>query len=290
MPPRLDIELLEAFVSVVETGSFTHASEKLHRTQPAVSMQLKRLEDRVGQKLIERHARKLELTGSGQALFSYAKNIVDMSAEAFQKVAAPELTGVVRIGIPEWFATDKLQEVICLFSRLNPQVKLEICVGYSSMLREKIKLGHLDIALAIRDPDRDPPTKIWREPLYWAIGREFDIDALDPVRLILFIPPCPFRAAGEAALNAIGREWKETLSTTSVAAVRVALKSGLGVSILPAGAVTSDLRVLHSEDGFPDLPPTELTIYRSKGRQNRTVNALRKHLVDHVGAAILNND
>lgn len=285
MAARLNIELLEAFVEVVKTGSFTRAGEILHRTQPCVSMQVRRLEENVGNPLIKRDSKSITLTGRGEALYEYASNIVTLSKEAYQRVSSPELTGIARIGIPEWYAKNEFQTILCRFARAHPQVKLEMHVGDSAMLHDLLDTGMLDIALAIRNPDKPDRPRIWQEPLYWATGKDFPIT--DPVPLVLFSVPCPYRKLAETALDDQGRTWSEVFTSTSVAAVRVALESGLGISILPAGAITPSLRILRVEDGFVDLPPTELSIYTRDKKMPRTIRFLDKYLSEHVRAAIL---
>lgn len=287
MVGRLDIELLEAFVAIAETGSFTRASEKLHRTQPSVSMQIKRLEDRAGKPLMRRINRQIEFTADGEALLSYARRIVDLSGEARRCLVMPDLQGVVRIGIPEWFATDELQVVLCQFSRTHPLVKLEMHVGDSAHLRSMLETGDLDLALAIRDNDIDPPSRVWREPLYWATSRQYELEKT--VSLALFAPPCPYRTIAADALDSIDRKWRESFTSNSVAAVRVALLSGLGVTILPAGAVSPGLRILRPDEGFPDLPPTELSVYVADENPSRIVTFISDYLSEHVGQAILKN-
>ncbi len=287
MVGRLDIELLEAFVAIADTGSFTRASEQLHRTQPSVSMQIKRLEDRVGKALMRRINRQIEFTADGEALLSYARRIVDLSSEARRSLVMPHLQGAVRVGIPEWFATDELQVVLCQFGRTHPLVKLEMHVGDSAHLRTMLDTGELDLALAIRSGEQDQPARVWCEPLYWTASKDYEQEKT--VSLALFVPPCPYRTIAAEALDGIGRKWRESFTSTSVAAVRVALLSGLGVSVLPAGAVSPGLRVLRPEEGFPDLPPTELSVYVADESPSRTISFLAKYLSDHVGQAILKN-
>ena len=107
--------------------------------------------------------------------------------------------------------------------------------------------------------------------------------------MALFFPPCPYRALASRTMEEAGREWREVFTSMSVAAVRVALQSGLGVSVLPAGAITKGLRVLGEHEGFPDLPPTELALYTRGAQLSRTVKTLHDYVAEHVGDAILNN-
>tara|TARA_B100001964_G_scaffold44176_1_gene49188 strand:- start:162 stop:1163 length:1002 start_codon:yes stop_codon:yes gene_type:complete len=286
---RLDIDLLETFVAIAEAGSFTHAGERLNRTQPTISMQLKRLEERIGNSLFKRSGRRIELTSDGEALLAYAYRIINLSDEAKQNVSNPGLEGLIKVGLPEWFATDQLQGLLCRFVRAHPSVKLQMHVTDSATLRPMLERGDLDIALAILDKEADPPPRVWREPLYWVCGDEFTNISAASVALALFVSPCPFREHAAEALESIGRNWEEVFTSTSVAAIRVALLSGIGVSVFPSGAVTAGMRVLTPNEGFPDLPPTELSIYTAEKDPIEPIASFARYLTDFVGKALIRN-
>ncbi len=283
---RLDIDLLATLVAIAETGGFTRAAERLNRTQPAVSMQMRRLEERVGKPLFLRQSRSVQLTVEGEALLAYAKRIVELTEEARHHLSIPQLSGVARVGIPEWYATDHLQAMLCRFARAHPDVRLEVFVSASHELRDRLERNELDIALAICDFFENTPTTVWREPLYW-VAADGHIDGdINPVPLALFHAPCPYRDTAMRVLTQIGRHWTETFTSTSVASVRAALLSGLGVSIFPAGAVKAGLRILSPENGFPELPPTRLSIYRARPQIPEAADYLAKYLTDYVSAAL----
>jgi len=284
---RFDIELLEAYVAIADTGSFTRASELLHRTQPSVSMQIKRLEHRVGKTLVKRKQPNILFTEDGQTMLNYARRIVDLVEEARQHMSVPELSGVVRVGLPEWFAKDRLQTMLCRFAMAHPSIKLEMHVGDSAMLYEKLNNDQLDVGLMIRNP-ADQPTRIWEEPLYWVAAKDYEIENVVP--LCLFVKPCPYRQLAVSSLTAAGREFKESFVSTSVAAVCASLNSGMGVSILPAGAIAPGLRILQESDGFSDLPPMELAVYSSNADQSLAIKHLTDYLTEHVADAIMQNN
>jgi len=284
---RFDIELLEAYVAIADTGSFTRASELLHRTQPSVSMQIKRLEHRVGKTLVKRKQPNIVFTEDGQTMLEYARRIVDLVEEARQHLSVPELSGVVRVGLPEWFAKDRLQSMLCRFAKAHPSIKLEMHVGDSAMLHEKLDNDQLDLGLMIRNPG-DQPGRIWKESLYWVAAKDYE--NIDPVPLSLFVPPCPYRQLATTSLSTAGRDFKEVFVSTSVAAVCASLVTGMGVSILPAGAIAPGLRILTEDDGFADLPPMELAVYTSNEDTSLAVKHLSQYLSEHVADAILQND
>ena len=285
---RLDIEKLEAFVTVAQVRSFTKAAEKLHRTQPSVSMQIRRLEDNIGHVLLDRTSQTVSLTPAGMRLLPGAQRLLEIHDHTRTVFQLSLLKGKVRAGIPEWYATEQLQTLLVDFAKTHPGIKIEMTVGDSAMLRRRISEGSIDIALAIRDPDGPPTPRIWQEALYWvsSLGHV----GTDTVPLVLFDEPCPYRHIADTYLTACGRRWTEVMTSNSVAAVRVAVQSGLGVSILPAGAVNQHLSILREKDGFPDIPPTDLAIYLAENTESDATDAvevLRQFLSDHVAQRLM---
>lgn len=258
---RLDLELLTAFVAIVECGSFTRAAEQLNRTQSGVSMQIKRLEERVGRQLLHRHSRDLALTEDGRTLFNYARRIVDLEEEARARLSGPPLSGEVRIGLPEWFADKRLQRLLAQFTRAHPNIHLTVRTDASSNLRAATRSGELDLALAIFEPGKPNSEVLYREPLSWVVGEEFVLDVNECMPLALFEPPCPYREIATERLEAAGWQWREVLTSASVASVQTAVETGLGISVIPRSAITARMRVLGPDDGFAELPDTELGIH-----------------------------
>lgn len=248
-------------------------------------MQLRRLEERVGKPLIRRGRRSLGLTSYGEELLPYAKRIVELCEEARQRMATPRLSGSTRVGIPEWFATSRMQAMLCRFSRLHPSVRLDLEVGASVKLREMLREDRLDLALGICDLFDGYGEQTWREPLYWVAATDF-VDHDETLPLALFHEPCPYRKLAIETLDEHGRPWREAFTSTSVEAVRVALYSGLGASIFPAGAFEKGLRFLRPDEGFPELPPTELSIYKRRGTLPEPAHYLLDYLADYVTEAL----
>ncbi len=281
---RFNIELLEAFVAVAEMGNVTLAGARLNRTQPCVSTQLRRLEDRVGKPLIERAARSMELTAAGRILYQHATDILKSHEEARLRLSAPELTGTVHVGLPEWSTTGQLQSIFCNFVRIHPNVKLEMTVADSATLHDKLSRNELNLAIALVCPAKPEPAGVVEEQLHWAAGDAFAPS--DPVPLILFPEPCPFRDISFRALAGAGRQWYERITTTSVAAAQVAVNSGAGVCCLPSGAIVDGFRILKEQDGFPALPATKLAVYTPAKAQSPIVDYLEAHLSELLQNAI----
>lgn len=281
---RFNIELLEAFVAVAEAGNVTRAGTLLNRTQPCVSTQLRRLEERVGKPLIERNARTMDLTPAGRILYQHATEILKSHEEARLRLSAPELTGKVNVGLPEWFATGQLQSVFCNFVRIHPNVRLQLTVADSATLHEMLSNDEINLAIALVSAAKPIPNEIVEEQMHWAVNESFQVNG--PVPLIMFPEPCPFRKPTFDALARAGFEWQERITTTSVAAAQNAVMSGVGVCPLPSGALVEGFKTLKPQDGFPELPATQLSIYTPSITQSPIVEYLEEHLSNFLRNSI----
>ena len=169
MPTRLDPNLLRTFVAVAEAGSLSRAGERLRLAQPTVSLQIKRLEDVLGCRLLERTPRSLRLTSEGETLLGYGRRILALCEEALATLAEPAVTGLVRLGTPEDFATTHLPTVLAAFRRSHPNVALEVTTDLTLNLIERFRAGEFDVVLIKREPlGPSEGVRVWREALVWA--------------------------------------------------------------------------------------------------------------------------
>src|SRR5580765_7963587 len=144
---NLDIDLLRSFAAVADTGSFTAAGEVVARTQSAVSIQIKRLEESVGRRVFERTSRSLALTPAGEVLLDYARRILALNDESVRRITEPPVAGELRLGITEYFVPNELPAILARFAAIHPEVRLEVRMGSSRDLREALSQGKLDVAI-----------------------------------------------------------------------------------------------------------------------------------------------
>src|SRR6516164_5612263 len=147
MSALIDVEQLRTFVAIVETGSFTQAGEVVHKTQSAVSMQIKKLEERLDHPIFVRDGRGSKLTEHGERLLDYARRIVKLNVEALAAFSDAELFGRVRLGVPDDYADRYLPEIMARFSRAYPGVELSVICEPSVELFERIAANELDLAI-----------------------------------------------------------------------------------------------------------------------------------------------
>src|SRR6267378_807712 len=175
----LDLELLRSFVSVVDSGGFTRAGERVHRTQSTVSQQIKRLEDDLGQPLLNRTAKDVTPTEAGERLLSYARRLLSLAEEARDVLAGPSKEGAVRLGIPEDFAAYRLTKLLASFSRSRPGLRLDVRVDQSTYLRRDLERGELDLALFKRSAGEKGGIAVWPERVHWVTSKTHPIGAVD---------------------------------------------------------------------------------------------------------------
>jgi DNA-binding transcriptional LysR family regulator len=257
----LDIELLRSFVSVVDAGGFTRAGERVHRTQSTVSQQIKRLEESVGRPLLERNGKQAKLTDEGERLLSYARRILMLEAEARDVVSRPVNDGVLRLGIPEDFAATRLTELVENLSRVRPNLRLNVRSGLSVLLGGLLERGELDVALIKRDIGTPGGIMAWPEELHWVTSRKHRIDLdTDPVPLVVGEQGCLYRNRMVHALETAGRPWRIAFWSPNLSGIHAALSAGLGLSLLPEGAVLPEQMIVEPARGFPTITNTETAL------------------------------
>jgi len=257
----LDLDLLRSFISVVDTGGFTRAGERVHRTQSTVSQQIRRLEETLGYPLLHRNGKQATPTEQGERLLSYSRRILALEQEAREVVARPEGEGVVRLGVPEDFAAYRLTELLSDFVRSRPGLRLDVRCGVSVQSRRALERGELDLALFKRDAGESGGIAAWPERLHWVASRRHPIDfRRDPLPLVMSEPGCLYRHRMIHATEAAGRAWHIAYTSPNITGIQAAVSVGLGVSILPEVAILPEHRVLKKSDGFPAITNTEIAL------------------------------
>jgi DNA-binding transcriptional LysR family regulator len=257
----LDLDLLRSFVSVVDSGGFTRAGERVHRTQSTISQQIRRLEEILGRPLLYRNGRQATPTEEGERLLSYARRILALEQEAREAVTLPEGEGAVRLGLPEDFAAYRLTELLSDFVRSRPGLRLDVRCGLSLEMRHALERGELDLALIKRNAGGVGAIAAWPEQLHWVASKQHPIDFdRDPLPLIMFKQGCLYRERMIHAAETAGRSWHVAYTSPNLAGIQAAVSVGLGVSILPEVAILGDHLVLGSKDGFPPITHTEVAL------------------------------
>jgi len=286
MSSLFDVELLRTFLTIADTGSFTRAADEVHRTQSAVSMQMKKLEDQIGKSLFERGARSVRLTPDGLRLLDYAQRIVSLSEEAVAVFAEPDLQGVVMLGVPDDYADRLLPRILSAFARSHPMVELVVRCEGSTSLGQRIENGEIDLAIVTHCD----VLKVYgggevirREALNFVGAQEHATHLADPLPLAVGPQTCSWRRAAQAALDSVGRNYRVAYTSSAAAPLISAVLAGLAITILPESAIRPEMRILTERDGFPALPPCDIGFLRAKHAKSAIHDALAHHIVTRIG-------
>ncbi len=261
---ELESRLLRSFLAIVESGSLTAAARRIGRTQSAVSQQLRKLEEILGRPLFRRERQRLRLTAEGRALVGYARRILALQEEACAHLIGTGLRGRLRFGTPDLYAAYLLPRVLARFAAAYPAVEIELHCARSAELLAARECGELDLVLVTAQPELAGGSFVRREPLVWVAAPEARFDSKKPLPLALLPPGAVYASQALASLEAQGRTYRIACTSDSIAGLRAAVLAGLAVSVLPACAVTADLRSLGAEEGLPAPDPVTLRLYHGR--------------------------
>jgi DNA-binding transcriptional LysR family regulator len=282
MTALLDVDQLRTFIAIAETGSFTRAAEVVNKTQSAVSMQMKRLEERLERAIFTRDGRASKLTEDGQRLLDYARRIVKLNVETLAAFSDEELSGRVRLGVPDDYADRYLPEIMARFSRVYPGVELTVICEPSVDLLERIDANQIDLAIVTNCESKRASETFRRERLLWVTSNRHPTHTEQPVPLALGRPSCSWRRAAIEKMEAVGRPFRVLYSSSNAGAVAAAVLSGLAVSVLAESGLRPGMRVLTAADGFPELPACHVGLVRTAHESSALADALAEHIVSSL--------
>ena len=275
MTPNLEIDLLRSFAAVADTGSFTAAADLVARTQPAVSMQIKRLEELIGRRVFERNRRAPELTSDGQLLLDYARRMLALNDESLRRIARPPLTGRVRLGVTDYFVPNEVPRLLARFAAVHPGVQLDVRMGLTRDLRTELDAGRLDAAIVRFAPGKTPDAKpIWQESQHWVAADGWEAPKAGPMPLVVLPPGCVLREFAIETFKRQQRGWRLAYTGSSMASVQAAVLAGLGMSIVSHSSVLPGMRVLPRGKAWPHPGALEFGVVSGRGAPTEIVEAL----------------
>lgn len=277
MTTTFDIDALRAVIIGIDQGTFARAATELGRSQSAISMQLKKLEQQSGAPLFVRKGRGLVPTEAGESLAEYARQIVALNDQAAKSVGASFSPESIRMGLPQDYFDDVMPRTLREFSKTHSHIHVGVRAGNNHRISEQIDSGQLDCAIAFFPQRSSKRGELLRElPLSWVAHKDMkppDENAAIP--LVLFNHPCLFRQAAIAALDKAEERWRAALTTPSLAAVWSALRTQFGVGVRIKHALPQDIVTVNRWKRLPKLPPVELRLLQSK-----TASPLARELAD----------
>ena len=248
----LDPYLLRAFVSVADLGTVSGAAAGLHRTQAAVSLQIRRLEELLGTPLFERSTKGLTLNANGLLLLPFAREILAMNDEVKQRISGQSVEGRVKLGMVEDFAATRIVNLLKAFRDRNPRVQIDMLVMSNRQLADLYEQGKLDVLICDASIVTRRPVLLWHEQLLWAVRADISVNSDEPLPLIMFESSCPWRERMVEALSQRSLRWNIACEASTLVAMAAAVQVGIGIGPMMAATIPPGCRSL---DRAPDLPP-----------------------------------
>ncbi|WP_439273518.1 LysR substrate-binding domain-containing protein [Pseudochrobactrum sp. HB0163] len=265
MQTLLDLDQLRTFLLIAETGSFTKTADTVLRTQSAISMQIRRLEERIGKPLFTRDGRTLRLTPHGEKLLTYARRLLELNNETVASFRTEKLQATVRIGLPDAYLEHMIYEALRPIFCNYPAIEIILQCETTDTLIDHIRRGALDLALITQQTGQRRSEVLNTSRLVWVTSATHSPHEREILPLAMNRANCIWRKALTDTLSMIQREYRIILSTSSARSILMAVRSGCAVSIMPENMAEPDLRILTEKDGFPKLPVCALSLIRSQG-------------------------
>jgi DNA-binding transcriptional LysR family regulator len=277
----LDPELLRAFQLIAEGLSFTQAADQLGRTQSAVSMQIKRLEEILGQSVLSRgKGGGITLTPHGRYLLGPARQILALNDEVMTTFRTPTISGTVRLGTPDDYALSHIPAVLRRFAETHPAVQVDVLCSSSTDLVERLKAGELDLTLVSdgNQPRNWPSVPLWRGPLMWITSTRYAPHRQDPLPLALAHDECGWRATAQAALDKAGIRYRIAYLSGTQIGTHAPVVAGLAVTVSALTVLPDGVRAMRPDEGLPKLSEFGIVMLKGRNPAQPVTDALAAHI------------
>jgi DNA-binding transcriptional LysR family regulator len=279
----LDLDQLQSFCAIADCGSFTEAARRVHKTQSAVSMQIKRLEERLGQELFLRDGRSVVLTSEGEALYSRARRMLRLNAEIVDMFSDEDLAGSIRFGVPDDYAVRLLPVILSSFQRTHPRIAVDVACMASEELLEGMKSGRYDLIVFTQGTHQKFGELFRTEKMFWVGSHGGAALASDPLPLACGSQGCIWRNDAVELLNGAGRDYRIAYTSSNATAISSAVLADLAIGFLPESALQPGMRVISEDKGLPRLKDAQIAILRASHAYGGIYDALATHIVATMG-------
>ena len=274
MNAQLDSDLLRTFVAIAETGNFTKAAEQVSRTQSAVSMQMKRLEEIVGDALFERGSRGVWLTRKGSDLLGNARRIVSLLDETAAQIGAPPLQGPVRIGIPEEYGFSVLSRALGAFAKRHPKVEITARYASSSEQMAALRADQLDLAIVFEWQDVSDGDVLMTDPTVWVTSLLHHSHEETPLPIALYTNSGWCRDFAIRSLDQRDIAYRVAYSSDTNGGLKLAVASGLAVAPISRSNIPADCRELIAADGFGEIDASRVVLHRNPKSASEAIDGM----------------
>lgn len=282
MAQILDMDNLSTFLAIAESGSFTAASREVFKTQSAVSMQMKRLEETIGKKLFYKEGRINRLTRDGDILLNFARRIIRLNNEALLTITQPEISGLVRLGIGDDYAERYLPEILARFSYSNPNVEVAIVCDDSEYVAKQLKKGDLDLAIGTGSLFRENGELLKRERLVWATSSTHSAQLQDVLPLAICGDDCCWSNQAIRTLKQMGRPYRVAYQARNHAVIASTVIAGLAVTAIAESGLRPGMRTLGPDEGFAELGTSDILLLKPMTPLSSAAEILSQHICDSL--------
>lgn len=288
---NLPLDVLRTFVTVVEEGGYSSAGGILGRSQPAISLQIKRLQDILGVVLIRKTGRGFALTDEGQMLLSYAHSMLHLNDEVIGRLTRAPISGMVRLGVPNEYADSFLPEILGKFAQNYPEVAIEVGCELSTHLVTKLQQGDYDVVFGLH---LDVPgskrggrghtanAQGWSESLVWVGSPQHFVFQRQPLPLIVAPKGCVYRQRVIETLEQLGWPWRIVYTSPSFGGIKAGVLAGLGVTVLAKSTVPEGLIILGKNEGMPQLQNIQVHLHYDRAQASEAVHTLVNYMAERL--------
>ena len=278
---EFQIDYLRTFIALAETKGFTKTGVQVNKSQSAVSMQIKRLEDEIGKKLFERIGKTVKLTAEGHILIKYALRIIKEHDDAVRALSKPDLEGFLRVGSPEHYTVGILPKLLARFASIYPDVLVEMRCENSDVIKDAVDKGELDVGICTQISEGGQV--ISHDPIVWVAEPGFIVQKYSILPIAVFEKGCIFRTWATEALEKCGVNYRIVYVSHSISGLIDAVKAGFAVAPIIRSNVPSDLKILGLGDGLPVLPVSNIVLHKTKNKTSEIVECFSDHIVKAFG-------
>ncbi|WP_203544791.1 LysR family transcriptional regulator [Desulfovibrio sp. JC010] len=280
---QLTPDLLRSFIIAADTKSFTRTANLVHRTQAAVSMQMKKLEDELKCVLFQREGRGVSLTAEGEILYRYSSKILELHDEALSAVSGPKLNGIVRLGAPDDYAMKHLPGILKEFAVNHPQVQIDVFCDDTRTLAAMLDKGQLDLVIATDNAKTEFSAPL---ELSWILPERMEPAELDVLPLALFHPFCCYRENALKALDKAGRKYRIAYGSPSLAGLLAAVQGGLAIAVVTKETTAKGCRHARPSDNLPAIEHVYIDLRFQPGLRSEVVSVFGGFIARGLGIVI----
>ncbi|MEE9387913.1 MAG: LysR family transcriptional regulator [Paracoccaceae bacterium] len=277
MPRNLDLTALRSFVAVSDAGGVTRAAGFLNLTQSAVSMQLKRLEESLDIQLLDRSARTISLTASGEQLLGYARQMLSLNDEVYSRLTHQAFEGEIVVGVPHDIVYPAIPNVLRRFNCEYPRVKVQLVSSYTRALKEMFAKGECDMILTTEDGVDAEGEKLVTLPLVWVGAPGGTAWRQRPLRLA-FEYRCFFRKMVQAALSQADIPWEMAIESEQSRPIEAAVSADLAIHAMIDGTSPPQCEIIAHGGNLPELETVNINLYLSTNSKGQMADDMARFI------------